>query len=266
MDGLAHGNLVDSSTITSLGSASVGHGVEKLQERELAAYWQSASSGASDCTLDFDHGSAKAARLFAFFAHDLASTVTVDILRGSTQGSSGDLNLTGVAAWPFTPIDSVYDGGYFGVFVVAPATTTSRWTRVRFNSALAVRVGRPFIGPIEVPTYQPNFTDNADDWMPSLSSVDRTESGADWVHERPVLRRKPFTLRGLTPASASRMKEIVRTHNTTHEVVWLQNMQRPAYRQQDSFLGLFEKLAGVQPHAHNALAMGISINERGGAP
>jgi len=264
MDAFAYGNLVDSSTLSG-GSWDAAHPLTQLQLRELAAYAKSSTASPADTQFIIDHGSAKAAQCFAIVAHNITDpAATITISRGTTSGGSDVYAGAPVACWPFAPLDDDRDGAHFPIVVVTPQPTTARYTTIAISTSDRVRIGRPFIGPIFAPAI--GVTRRTNDWLPDFSSVERTESGADWVTARPRLRHPGIEYRALSRAEGSLLQEIQRTHGTTAEVFYLGNIFDRADTQQHGCLALLRQLSPLESafFGHNAVALGF--DERGGAP
>lgn len=266
--GIGYGNLIDTSTLSG-GSWTVGHPLTEIQTRELARYARSSTAAAADTQVIIDHGSAKAAQVFAAFAHtqeDAAATVTVT--RGTTSGGVDVLDTGPLACWPFSPLDGDRNGSHFGIFVVAPASSTARYTKIAFSGSQVMRIGRLFVGPLFRPTYSPEYGKISHGWMPANSSVARTESGADWSATRTELRSEAIDFTALTDAAAesSVWHEIVRTHGVTGEVVFIPDVADRSETQQFGFLGLLAKLSALDPRFLGHGTSAVAINERGGAP
>jgi hypothetical protein len=263
--GIAYSNLVDSSTLSTPGAAAAGHGVDQLQQWELAKYWEAASTGANDMTVRMDHGSAKPARVLLIVAWGGSGDTTVTMMRGTTAGSSNEQSGLTVPAWAFAPLDDDRDGSHFIIPLVAPAETTARYTTVTFSGSTPVRVGRMFLGRLFVAPYAPNRGEMGEGWMSPNSTVDRTENGADWPHERTEMRHKEMTLRGLSAAQLSLLREITRTHGLHREVGYLPDINDRALSQQFGFLGLLRELSTLQRLGLDLGEYPIAIDERGGA-
>lgn len=268
--GIGHSNLIDSSTLSGGGWAS-GFSLANLQGfygRSLASVARSESTDAADTIIDMDHGSARTAQLLWIPAHNLSSSATIVLERGTTPGGTDVYAGDELPAWPFVPLDGVYSGRHFGVGVVMPAANAARYTRVRIfnttNPGGFIQVSRPFIGPLFLPAISPVKLDA--DWMPSLSTVERIQSGADWVDSRPPLRRASIVFGALTYDEGSQLHEIVRLHETSREVVYLAHRNDRARMQQYSFLALLRELSRLDyPFwQHNGIALGF--DQRGGAP
>lgn len=266
--GLGHSNLVDSSTLSG-GNWKTARPLTEIQTRELVRYAESETSSPTDTEIIVDHGSAKTARLVGLFATaQIASAATVQVVRGTTAGANNVIEGDVLSCWPFSPLDGVLDGGYFGIFVVLPADTSARYTTIRLINSAAVRIGRLVVAPLFVPGTNPVVLSS--DWQPDYSSVDRTENGADQVAQRSRLRHVPLEFQGLTRAEGSLLHEIQRTHGTTGELVYVPDI-RPhaaarARTQQLGCLVIARQLSKLEhPYAQlDALALGL--DERGGAP
>jgi len=264
MHTFAYGNLVDDATLSG-GSWEVAHPLSELQERELAVYAKSSTSSSADTTIILDHGSAKAAQCFALIAHNIVDpAATITINRGTTSGGGEVYSGSAVDCWPFAPINDDYDGAVFPIIVVTPAATTARYTQITISTSAVVRIGRLFVGPVFATEI--GITKRTDDWLPDLSTVDRTESGADWVVARPRLRHSVIEYGALSRAEASLMAEVQRTHGVTGEVMFLPDTTSPAETQQFGFLAMFRQLSALESPFWNHNSIAIGFDERGGAP
>jgi hypothetical protein len=261
---IGYGNLTDSSTLSG---GSWFTPLNEIQSRELARYAQSMSSSSSHTQIIFDHGSAKAAQVFAIFAHNIAdNTATIQVTRGTTSGASDVYDSGVVSCWPFTPLGSDYDGSHFGIFVVAGSASTARYTKIAVVNSLFIRIGRTFVGPMFTPNYNPEYGSYADDWQNANSIVGRTENGADWAATRTELRATAFSYPAISHTQGSLVHEIVRTHSVTGEVVFVANTEDRARQQQYGFLGTMRKLSALEYPFWDHRSVAIGIDERGGAP
>lgn len=258
---IGYGNLTDSSTLSGSGWHS-SYPLTMLQDRRLSRYAQTTGTTAE---INFDHGSAKAAQLFCLFGHNCGSIDTVEVDRGTTLGGTDVANEAPVAVWPFTPLDGVYNGGHFGIFVVLGSESTARYTRITVSGSATMRFSRPFVGRLFVPTYSAESGKLEDGWQDPNSSLIRGESGADSAWERPEQRMAAFDYSALDQASGLVFHEIVRTHGITGEVVYVRSMNR-AIQQQLGFLATMQRLSALQNpfFGHNSAA--VALVERGGAP
>lgn len=262
--GIGHSNLIDDATLSGPGDQWLS--LAYLQDRALSLMARSASADVADTIIDIDHGSAQAAQVFWFTAHNLSSSATFVIERGTTLGGTDVYAGNEMPAWPFTP--RVYSGRHFGFGDVLAAENSARWTRLRIlnstNPAGYVQFARPHIGPAFFPAISPTELDA--DWMPSFGVMERTEFGADWVDPRPPLRRANAVFGALTYDEGSELHEIKRLHETTGEVVYIAHRTDRARMQQYGFLATFQTLSKLKYpfHKHNGIA--LSFDERGGAP
>lgn len=264
MHTFAYGNLVDSATLSG-GSWEVAHPLTQLQERELAAYAKSSTSSPSDTTIIIDHGSAVSAQCFGIFAHnieDAAATIVVN--RGTTSGGADVYSGDTLSCWPFTPMSSGYDGSTFGIIVVSAGPTTARYTTIGISTSAVVRIGRLFVGSVFSAGI--GVTRRTDDWLADFSSVDRTESGADWVTSRPRLRSPSIEFGAMTRTEASLLHEIIRTHGTTSEVVFLGDTESRSDMQQHGCLAMMRRLSPLEYPFWNHNSIALGFDERGGAP
>lgn len=267
----AHSNLIDTSNLSG-GSWTVSYPLTRLNAaisgRALGmSIARSSSAAEADTIIDMDHGSAKAAQVLFIPAHNLSSAATVRLERGTTAGGTDVYAGDDLPAWPFTPLDNVYNGRHFGVTIVTPVATTARYTRIRIkdagNAAGYVQVIRPFLGQLFAPEHGP--TKLTHDWI-SLSAVDRTEGGADWIYRRAPLRAANLVYGGLSQAESSQLHEILRLHDTTAEVVYVAERHDRAFQQQYGFLGLLRELSTLEYPWWTFQGIALGFDQRGGAP
>mgnify|MGYP006921395317 CR=1 FL=1 len=264
MEAFAYGNIIDQATLSG-GSWDAAHPLAQLQERELSAYARSTSADPADTQIIIDHGTAKAAQAFGIIAHDITDpAATITITRGTTIGNDDVYSGPELPCWPFAPLDDDRDGAFFGIFAVTPQPTTARYTKIAIATSERVRIGRLFIGPIYLPAI--GATKRVNDWLPDFSTVDRTESGADWVATRPALRHPGIEYRGLSRAEGSLLQEIQRTHRTTREVLYLGDINNRADTQQHGCLALLRQLSPLEYPFWGRNAMALGFDERGGSP
>lgn len=262
---IGYGNLCDSSTLSG-GSWTGGHPLTEIQTRELARYAQSSTADAADTQIIMDHGNAKAAQVFGIIAHTVDAAATITITRGTTSGGSDVYAGSAVACWPFTPIDGVYNGSHFVIWVVVPFSTTARYTKIAISGSQVIRIGRLFVGPMLDVEYNPEHGKYQDEWQQANSTIDRTESGADWVTTRTELRSVPFSYSIATHAQASLIHEVLRTHSITGEIAFVASTQDRAVQQQYGFLGTLKKLSALEYPRYSDRSISLAIDERGGAP
>ena len=260
---IGYGNLADLATLSGAGWSSA-HPITELQTRDLAEY---AETTGTTATITIDHGTAKGARVFALFAHSgVGASATIGVTRGTTSGGSDVYASDAEACWPFTPIDDDRDGSRFGLCVIAGAESTARYTQITVTGDAPMRFGRLFVGRLFVPTWNPNYGATSDGWMSPNSTVDRLQNGADRSWSRRELRNAAFDIAAMQSAQASLLHEIVRTHGTTGEVVYVRSTTDRAAQQQYGFLGLLRTLSALESPFFNHRSAAISIDERGGAP
>jgi hypothetical protein len=213
----------------------------------------------------FDHGEAKAAQMFGVFAHNLPSGATFRVTRGTTSGGTDVYDSTAMPAWPFTPLNGVYDGSVFGVFHRSSAESSARYTEFIFSTAAAnLTFGRAFIGPLFAPDI--GASELVDSWLPPFGSLVRAESGADWIVDRPSLRSAKVLYKFLHKAQASKLHEIHRVHGVTGEVVFYPYIAGTDAAQQFGFLGTLAQMPEVGTSMTMVRDMYVLMHERGGAP
>lgn len=265
--GIGYGNRIDAATLAG-GSWSSSYPRTRLQDRALAQVARSSSANATDSILDIDHGSAVSAQVLWVHGHNLSSSATFVVERGTTQGGTDVYAGEELTAWPFTPLDGIYAGRHFGFGLVMPSANSARWTRLRVinttNPDGYVQLSRVFVGSMFLPEYPPTQLD--DEWMSSYSTVERLNTGTDWVSKRRPLRARSLVYGALTYEEGSTLKEILRIHDTATEIVYIADRNDRERQQRDSFLGLFRELSKMEyPFwQHNGIALGLE--ERGGAP
>ncbi len=93
-----------------------------------------------------------------------------------------------------------------------------------------------------------------------------TEHGTDWVHKRAPLRRAALVFKALTYAEGSTLKEIIRLHDTSSEIVYIPNVLDRAVTQQDGFLARFRELSKLEHSFWEHRGVALGLDERGGAP
>lgn len=261
--GFGYGDLTLTSTISETGW-SPSHPAANVKTRDLAEY---AESTGNTATFTLDHGGAKAAQLFALFAHTCEdANATIGVTRGTTSGGFDVWASDAEDAWAFSPLGDDRDGSHFGLFLIAPAETIARYTQVVVTGSAPMRFSRLIVCPLFVPTYNPEYGKTVDDWMPQNSIVDRAENGADQAIARTELRSAAFDYSALTGDQASLFHEILRTHGVTEEVVYVRDSVDRAKQQQYGFLGLMRKLSALENPFYRHQSAAIAIDERGGAP
>lgn len=267
--GIGYLNRIDSATLSCPGSAFSGsYPLTNIQDRILANVARSANADEANTIIDIDHGSAKSDRVLWVHGHNLSASATFVVERGTTLGGTDVYQSAELAAWPSTPLNGVYNGGDFGFGLVMPSSNTARYTRLRIiNSGNAdgyVQISRIFLGPAFFPEL--GLT-QLDDELNTYSTVERLEAnGTDWVYKRAPLRGVSLVFGALTYEEGSVLKEIIRIHDTSSEVVYIADRNDRERMQEDSFLGLLRELGKTDyPFwRHNGIA--LAIDERGVAP
>ncbi len=266
--GLGYNSLTPSATMGG-GDWAAAYPLTNLQQRALARVARSTSTDTADTIVDWDHGSAMPAQVLWVHGHNLSSSATFVVERGTTQGGADVYAGAELPVWAFMPLDGIYSGRHFGFGLVMPSSNSARWTRLRIinttNPDGYLQISSAFLGPGFFPD-TPNPTKLEDDWMSSFSTVERLGNGTDWVSKRRPLRAVSLVFGALTYADGSALKEIIRSHDTATEVVYVADRNDRVVQQQDGFLGLFKELSKLEyPFwQHNGIALGFE--ERGGAP
>lgn len=258
---IGYGNLVDAATVT--GSGWAGGPVTNVQVRTLATY---AESNSATPVINLDHGSAKTVQCVGLFAHTIPSGATVTVKRGTTSGAGDVATLGPITAGSFTPLDGVFDGKHFGIFLVFPTPNSARYTTVEFaNGGSSFRLGRVFVGPMFTPDLNPEYGNWKDDWLADYSAVERSDNGADWVSARRRLRSVAFTFPMASLGEASTLHEIMRINGTTGEVMYIPDYDDLAATQQYGFLGMMRQLSALENPWPLKKGVAVVIDERGGA-
>ena len=266
---IAHSNLVDDASLSG-GSWNSTWNLEKLKKRELALYALSASGAAADCTILFDHTTSESARFYGIFGHSCNNTsITIRIRRSDLTPTGSEIYDSGVLpCWAFVPMRGYTGAGaHFGIFVMDTVHTSARYTSIVIDASAygAIRIGRPFIGPVFEPTYNPSYGRANDGWMEPNSRIVRAESGTDWPTKRREMRSVAYDMSFLSPSEASQFHEIQRLHSIVDEVVHIPNTTDRAIMQQYGFLGVMKKLSALEHPFYNHRAIAVAIDERGGA-
>ncbi len=264
--GIGYGNLIDDATLT--GGSWSGYPLAYLQDGALSMVARSSSADEADTIIDFDHGSAVSMQVLWVPAHNLSSSATFVVERGTTQGGTDVYAGEELPVWAFTPLDGIYSGRHFGFGLVMPAANSARWTRLRIinttNPDGYVQISRPFLGSMFLPTYPPT---ELKDKLVNHSSIERLLNGTDWASKRRPLRSAALVFGALTYAEGSVFKEIQRIHDLASELVYIAHTYDRARQQQDSFVGLIDDDFGEMSYPfweHNGVP--IRLLERGGAP
>jgi hypothetical protein len=265
--GIGYGNLTYSATLGG-GSWAAAYALAKLQDRALSMVARSSSAATADTIIDWDHGSAVSARVLWVHGHNLSSSATFVVERGTTQGATDVYAGAELPVWAFTPLDGIYAGNHFGFGLVMNSANSARWTRLRIinttNPDGYVQISSAFVGPGFFPEHSPTKLKGG--WMPSFSTVERLHNGTDWVSKRAPLRAPAIVFDVLTYDEGSTLEEIIRIHDTATEVVYIAHRTDREKQQRGSFLGLFKELGELDyPFwEHNGTALGFE--ERGGTP
>jgi hypothetical protein len=266
---LGYTNLVDSVTLSG-GSWRADFPRTNLQDRALGVVARSTTAAPADSRIVLDHGAAGATpRVVAIVAHNLSSVATVTISRGTSPGASDIYAGSAQAAWVL-PADVPRDGAAFAVTITLPAGVAARYTTIDIsdaaNAAGYVQIGRLFVGSLFAPEIGADCRQLTSDWMPSLDTVERTETGADWVWRRRQLRKAAWAWTAMSGAEADALHEITRTHGTAAEVLYVPDVSDRMRTQLYGCLGLLRELTKIEyPYSHHRAAA-MAVEERGGAP
>jgi hypothetical protein len=269
---IGHSDAVPSATFSFPGSPSwsAAFPPENLRLLELAKVARTIGTNPADTILYVDFGTAKTIRVIAIKAHNLRSTATVRVKLGNSQGGTEGADSGALSAWPFTPLDGVYDGSHFEVIVVLDADSTGRHLTLELsdngNPDGYLQIGHLFAGPAFIPADSPEVGDLSDGWMQSNSAVERTENGAPWVHERDEMRSVAVGFSAMSMAEGSTWREIQRTHKIVRPVVYIPSIADREQTQQDGFTGLLRELSPLDYSFSSRRSASAGIDEIGGAP
>lgn len=267
--GIGYGNRIDSATLSCPGTAfQSSYPLTYIQNRDLSYVARSATEDEANTIIDIDHGSAKTDQVLWVHGHNLSSSATFVVERGTTLGGTDVYQSAELSAWPFTPLDGIYSGRYFGFGLVMPSANSARYTRLRILNATNpdgyVQFSRIFLGPALLPGY--GLTKLEDELIDHSSVEVLKNSGVDWVSKFAPTRAVSLVFGALTETEGSAIKEIIRTHDTTSELVYIADRNNRAVQQQDGFLGLFRELGKLEYPFWQHRGIALAINERGGAP
>lgn len=258
--GFAYGNLLDTATLS-------GGSWDSLANLQTGHLWKPATS--TDATtantrINIDFGSAVSPTLLWIPAHNLTSAGAIQITRGTSAGASDVEDSTEITAWPFAPIDG-YNGRSFGIPVFLSGAA-ARYLRIQLrdttNPAGELWVSRPFVGP----AYLRRDPVKLEQGWQSYSSVKRTVTGTDWRTQRAPLRNAGLVYNWMSNADDSLLHEVIRTHGTTGECVYIASNADRAVQQQFGFLALARELVKSEYQFWRYPGFAIGFEERGGAP
>jgi hypothetical protein len=149
-------------------------------------------------------------------------------------------------AWEITPLER--DGTRHQVIIVLPASVSARYDTIEIeddtNAAGYVEVGYVWIGDVFEPTY--NAAYGLRDEIESLSTADRSESGAMWASRRRTLRGVSFVLEWLTLTEGDTLHELQRVVGTTEPVLYLPDLNDRATQQRYGYAGTLTDLSAVE--------------------
>lgn len=261
--GIGYGNLIGSSVLSG---GSWSPALAYAQTRELMEYARSSSISAAHTQFDADHQTSKEAQVFAFFAHNAGYLDSLRITRSDTLGGSDLLDTGWLNCWHYTPMDNDYNGSWFPIMVVVNHVTTARYTRVEFSVSALLRFGRPFMGRLFRPTYNPVYGKIEDDWQDQNSLVNLTHQGGDFVIPRRELRKLPIDFPVMTPEDNDTWNEIQRINGPVGEYVWIPSVESRREQQRSGFLARLQKLSSMGHPHYGFRSSGAVLVERGGAP
>jgi hypothetical protein len=265
--GIAHSNRLDDATLSG-GDWASGYPLAALQGvyHSLAGVARSNSALAAATTFDMSFDAPVTGRVLFIPASNISSAGTIRVTCGTTLGDDDEADSGVLTAWPFTPMS--YDGHHFGIFVVFPAEVAAQFVRVAIsdtaNPARYVQISRPFWGPMFLPSISPTKLD--DDWMPSLSVVERTQTGTPWTSKVHPLRRVGLVFSALTYPEASQLHEVMRLHDTASELVYVASRDDRAVQQQFGFMGLLRELSRFDYAFYRHKGIALGLDQIGGAP
>lgn len=259
--GFIYRNRLDDATL----SGGAWDALSRLQSGHL---WKPAT--ADDATeastrIDFDFGAAISLRALWIPASNLTATATVRWTFGSSSGASDLGDSTALSAFPYTPPFG-HEPRFFGIPIIMPADVTARYCRLQISDTANPAdpwISRPVLGSAFLVEYNPVSIER--DWQ-NFSGVRRTTHGVDWSTSRSPLRKAGLVYHVMSEAEDSLLSEIVRTHDTTQDVVFLESTHDRSKMQQRGFMALMREMARTEYPYWRYPGVALAFDERGGAP
>lgn len=256
---IGHPNRIDACTLSPT-IGSWGSTLANLQTRDPGEQATSTDKTTTNTRIGIDQGSAQTVRVVCLMNTNLPSAATWRVLIGTTAGASDVYAGAWTNAWLATysatlrrdPV-LVLPAGYSGRYVTVEMDATS-------SSEDYVRLSRVFIGGGFEPTYNASY--GLVEGLTDLSSTQRTEAGALYGYDRPVLRTVRFALDLIREQSeVDALSDMLRTQRTTREVYWAPAWETPANIQRRGFVGSLSRLDGFQFAGYKRRAIGFEITE-----
>lgn len=244
---IASGALVDSATLTGLGTIAGSRPIANLQDSQLGTFtrWTSLTG----MGVDIDLGSAKAINLFAAISHNATSAGTWQIKGATSQAnltSSPGYNPGAGSLWPVTGKPDL-PGKLTSIKFLA-AAQTFRWWRIEFTDA-ANPDGYFDVGRIYVDgAFQP-ARNLAYGWqvLPIDPSTEiETIGGQSYVTPRPIKSVLRLRLPALTEDEAmGRALAMQKSLGIQKDVLAIRDPDATTWLQQQMVYGRLQTLPGV---------------------
>jgi hypothetical protein len=240
----------------------------------LASVSRSATAADEDTTFAVDLGSARAIKLFALVNHNLSSAATIDIIAGSSAGSSSALNSTGNAAWSFTvepalssvglEDDNLYDGSRFWCPIILPSFVTARhWTITIHDESNAdgwVQFGRVHLSGAFIPPYgaEVGLKHPRRDLTASTQAI----SGAVWKTQRGIQRGCIVSMPGLSTTEGETGNHFQQMLGTSRPVGYVPSLSDRESTQRHGFYGYMSELSPVENIAMALRGFSVQMTEQ----
>lgn len=261
MIGLYWGNLIDDAALEG-GSWVAARPLTALQTEQLSDVARSSSASATHTQFDAVWGSSQTIQVVAFVAHNMNAAAQWDISIGTSLGGSESATTGASDVWRFTKPASLGGSSFMAVHRFQTAKTGTH-LRIAItdtgNSDGYVQGGRVFVGAgaefnAVHDSYRSGFVD--------LSGSDRADGGTKWNVERPMYRWESFVMPTLTHDETATLQELILTHKTVKEVLYLPNVEDMAFSQRWGFLGSLAELSEIEwPYARTR-SMPLRVEQR----
>ncbi len=248
--------------------------VTNVTTPELAAVARSTSASTSATQIRLDLGSARSLRAFALVNHNLSAAAEWRVTLGTSSGGAEVYNGSNVT-WLSASFEAglvaagMEDAEYLRngtpAIIVLPASYSARYVTLLItdtaNSDGWVQVGRVFAGGGFIPTYNATYG-LRDSWI-DLSTVDQSESGAQWPTARRRLKQVEFVLDGLSLEEGETMHEMQRVIGTVDEVLYVPDITSPSTTQRYGFLGTLSEMSAIDYPYYRIRSMPLRIKQKG---
>lgn len=274
MIGLFFPNRCTTGVTASGGSWLAGLPVSNVTTSELARVARSVNDDESSTIIRLDLGSSRALRAFAIINHNLSAAaqwkVDLGTSSGGTQVYAGALALwlsasfeAGLVAAGMEDAEYLRDGT--PAIIVLPSTLSARYVTISIsdtsNADGYVQVGRVFAGGGFIPSYNASYG-LRDSWI-DLSTVDQSESGAQWPTARRRLKQVEFVLDGLSLNDGETLHEMQRVLGTVDEVLYVPDITSPSVTQRYGFLGTLSEMSAIDYPYYRLRSMPLRLKQKG---